>query len=166
MTTYRYPGAVLFRDYARTMVGFGLSGGILAVVETSRMTAAILAVFTTLFALFGLRTLVRNFTCVGLTDEGISIRGIWRRTLNWDDLRAVTLRYFSTRRDHGDGWMQLVIKGSRKSVRLDSTLEGFSIVAARANQAARAHGIQLSPSTLANFASLGTAPMKRHDKNV
>ena len=52
-------------------------------------------------------------------------------------------------------WMQLRLGDGRRRMRLDSNLDGFASIAARAADEARARGVGLDPNTSANLAALG-----------
>ena len=88
-------------------------------------------------------------------ENGISVRGILARRIDWADLSVLRLRYCSSRRDGANGWMQLVLKKPGTSIRIESTLTGFKDIVAVAINAAHKKGLQMSPTTLGNLKVLG-----------
>ena len=107
-----------------------------------------------LFALHGTRTALRHLSVVECGEEGIRLRGPIPKSIRWSELSGLRLRYFSARRDRERGWMQLVLKGSKSTLRVESTLAGFGDIVARAAEAAAAAGLNLSPATLGNLERL------------
>ena len=77
------------------------------------------------------------------------------RAIEWSDVVSVKLGHYTTKRDGTSGWWQLDIKGQRSTLRIDSTLDGFSDIVARAVREARKHGVELSPTTIENLDPLG-----------
>ncbi|MEZ5668228.1 MAG: hypothetical protein R3F55_12475 [Alphaproteobacteria bacterium] len=154
-TSHRYDRKELYRDYGRSAAGLVLTLGPLAVTGASGAAAIVLGGLAGVFALFGLRTGVRQKTAVQVGPGAISTQGLRRVTVRWDEVRRVKLSYFSTRRDRQRGWMQLMLRGDGGAIRLDSQLEDFEAVVAQAAAAVVRHGIAVSDTTAANFAAYG-----------
>ncbi|MBM3572175.1 MAG: hypothetical protein FJX52_07405 [Alphaproteobacteria bacterium] len=76
-------------------------------------------------------------------------------SLEWPLIRDLRLRYYSTRRDRTQGWMQLRLDGPGGALSFDSHLEGFDDLVRRAAAAARTAGLKLSAATLDNLGALG-----------
>ncbi len=160
---WRYPAKVLRGDYARAGLGLALTGTPLLFAAPSTVLFAIFGGLAALFFAFGLRTWARHMTVVDMTATEISAGGpsfisghvSGRVTLAWKDVSAVKLGYFSTKRERTEGWMHLKLQGGGKTLRLESDLEGFTTIAARAASAATANGLALSAATLSNFKALG-----------
>lgn len=152
---YRYPRAALVADYLRAGVGLALSGAPLLLLDLPGWAVAVFAGAAVLFAVFGARTLLRQLTTFRVDGHGVRAEGPFGAALAWRDLARVRLRYYSTRRDRSQGWMQLVLSGGGRTLRLESSLEGFEVIAGRAAAAAAANRLRLSDSTIANFLSLG-----------
>jgi hypothetical protein len=51
--------------------------------------------------------------------------------------------------------MQLVLKGAGRHITIDSRIEGFEEIARAAAHAALDRGIEITPTTAANFGALG-----------
>ena len=114
-----------------------------------------LAAGALLFAVYGFHTVLRHFGAIECNDDGIFVSGPFSRSVSWMALADVQVRYFSTRRDGRKGWMQLVVKSSTQSIRVESTLTGFIDIVSAALNAANKKGIDLSPTTLGNAEVLG-----------
>lgn len=154
MNVYRHGLRSLAADYARC--GAGLAATVTPLVATPLLPALdwTLAAAALLFALHGTKTALRHLSVVECGQEGISLRGPIPKSIRWSELRELRLRYFSTRRDRERGWMQLVLKDSESTLRVESTLAGFGDIVAHAAQAAAAAGLDLSAATLGNLERL------------
>lgn len=157
MSTHRYPLAKLAPDYLRGAAGFAISGGLWTLVPNADYYIAGFGGLTALFLLFTIRTALRHHERVDLTDESILLTGLRRQRLDWDEIDSVGLRYYSTRRNRGGGWMTLQLGAGRRRIVLDSTLQDFDAIAGYAARAAARKGVPLKPWTAANFAALGIA---------
>jgi hypothetical protein len=155
MSDHRYPPAALTTDYLRSGAGFLLTGGPLLLAKPSTPMVYILGGLAILFVLFGLRTALRQMTRIEMTDTRLSATGPLGSTIHWESLEGVKLRYFSTRRDRSEGWMQLKLTSGAGSIRLDSEISDFAAIAARAAHEAEHRGLPLSEATRANLSTLG-----------
>ena len=158
MTELRYPIRTLLGDYIRAIVGFGVGLYILLTVGSSLVIFLIFGGMAILFLVFGLRTLQRHLAVVALSSEGIACRDLRTRSIYWGDLSYLKLRFYGIRRrSSGDGanFMQLTIKGDRVSITMDSSLEGFDLVAWRAAKAARENAVSLDPASAGNLLGIG-----------
>jgi hypothetical protein len=108
-----------------------------------------------LFALFALRTALRQITRYELDTSGIRALGPWPREIPWAQLEDFSLRYYSTRRDGERGWLQLKLTAAGSSLKIDQALEGFDQIAAQALAAAGGRGLAHSHATLDNLHRLG-----------
>ena len=160
MTEHHYPTKAMVGDYARAAFGLALTGTPILLSPAGSAAVYVLGPLALLFAIFGARTGLRHMTVVEADDRKVAVRGLWRGELAWSEIEEVKLNYYSTKRDRSQGWMQLVLRGSGGRLRFDSTLEGFPEVARRAYEISRAKGIELSESSLSNFAALGFEPPK------
>ena len=164
MSTHRYPASSLAADHCRAGIGLLVTGGPLVFLGPISGLIYILAPLAVLFGIFAVRTLVRQLTTYEATETGFRVSGPVGFELAWSDISDMRLRYFSTRRDRGRGWMQLRIRGTGRTVRLDSTLEGFSDIVARAAKEAARHDIALSDATLDNMQALGIAGLSERTR--
>jgi hypothetical protein len=148
---YRHTTRTLAPDYIRAGAGILLTAGPLLFPQTTGTVAWIFGAGLLLFAGYAIHTAVRHASTVRCDENGISVTGPLLRAVDWDDLTDVRVRYFSTRRDGCNGWMQLVVKGPRASIRIESTLSGFKDIVADAVKMADRNEIQLSSTTLGNI---------------
>jgi hypothetical protein len=159
VTDYRYPRKALTGDFARAGVGLVITAGPALAIPATSMTQLILVPLALLFLVFGIRTWLRSVAVIAVTARGISLSAPWQARLAWHNLKAVRLNYYSTRFDRSGGWMQLMLKGQGgpdgATIRVDSTLDGFSEVARHVAAIAQSQRIPLSESTRNNFGALG-----------
>lgn len=155
MSKHRYPPSALRGDYARAGLGLALTLGPAAMVQPGSGALWVLGPLALLFAVFALRTLGRQLAVVELGPDGVSVSGLGRSALRWDEIRSLRLDYYSTRGDRTGGWMQLTAKGPSGRIRVDSALEDFVSVVRAASDAARKAGLEVSEATQANLGHLG-----------
>ena len=151
----RYPARTIALDYFYAALGLAFTLVPLALVTPLAAVTGVLIGFAILFFVFGLRTAIRHDTFVEVSNGGVTLRSLWSFTVPWSELREVKLSYFSTRRDRHGGWMQLRLRGEKRTIRLDSTLDGFDKVVAHAAREARMHEIEFGSETVQNLLALG-----------
>lgn len=158
MTVYRYPRRALMGDYARAAVGLGVGLGVLITVPPAPAIIIIFGGITLLFLVFGLRTLQRQLVQVAITSDGILAAGLITHSVPWQALDRLTLRCYGTRRqmrEGSGGFLQLTLRGGGRSVRLESSIDGFDEIVRRAAVAAQANGVSLDPTSAGNLLDLG-----------
>ena len=163
-TSLRYSWRSLLRDFAGSGIGLALSIGPLAMVRPAEPVAWVLGAAALLFLVYFGRTVCRQLTHIELDEIGIRVRGpavgLLSAAIRWEDLRSLRLDYFSTRRDPDGrtmdgGWMQLRLRDTRHTIRIDSELEGFVGLVRTAVLEARRCGADLDYATRANLGVLG-----------
>jgi hypothetical protein len=155
MSVHRYRRNALIGDGARSLAGLAATVGPLALVETSTPVALLLGALALVFLAYGVRTVARVPHRIKVDEAEIAATGLRPVLLRWVDLSSMKLNYYSTKRDGRGGWMQLKLNAGGRTLRIESTLEGFSEVVARAARAADRRGIELPPATTANLSLLG-----------
>ncbi len=156
MTYYRYPPKSLLSDYLRSAIGVLVTAGPIIFGQLPTSVLVIFAVLATMFALFGLATLKRHWTRIGVSEsELLFVPGGQR--LTWSDLEQLNLRYYSTRKEKDKGWMQLTLRGRGRKMRIESACEGFDDIARLAASSARAKGLAIDQVSADNFQILGIA---------
>ena len=162
MSRHRYRPASVRGDFIRASVGLALCGLSLYAVWNHNVARWIFIVLVAFFVLFALRTLIRQMTEFELTPGGIQ-RSIApggasgkgnSKTLSWNSLDRVRLKYYSTRRDRSDGWMHLVMRAAEGRLSVDSTVDQFDQIAHAAARAAVVNRVDMSGATMSNFAAL------------
>jgi hypothetical protein len=158
----RYSWRVLFPGYARSVVGLAFSLGPLAFVHPAAPVAWALTAAAALFLVYFARTLCRQLTQFELDEAGIRATGPLGAAIRWEELRSLRLDYYSTRRDPEGrtmqgGWMQLRLRDARRTIRIDSELDGFADLVRAAVLEGRRRGIEFDGATRVNLEMLGLA---------
>jgi len=154
MTEHRYPKHSVNSDYTRAAAGIVLTWGPFMAIPATSIAGIILGSLGILFVFFAARTWVRSRTVIRLSDEGLSVATLQNKVIPWQGVTSLELRYFATKRDRSQGWMQLTLKSANAAVRLESTLENFELVVRAAAHAASRRELPLSPSTTENLRAL------------
>ena len=160
---HRYSGKSLRGDYFRAVAGLAFC--VLPLMFASPFGGVFLVFggLASMFAFYGLRVWARQRTVVDVTETVVSAtspriisgRLASRVTLAWDEVRAIKLSYYSTKRERTDGWMNLKLKGAGESLSIESDIDGFPAIAAKAAAVAKANSVSLNETTVSNFAVLG-----------
>jgi hypothetical protein len=151
---YRYPPRALASSYAGSAVGLAFTLGPVAVAQLAAPVAWLLTVAGALFLVYFARTVCRQLTHIELDQAGVRAKGPLGAEIRWEDLRLLRLEYYSTRADREGGWMQLKLRDALRTIRIDSDLDGFALVAARAAREAARLGLSIDASTAANLEAL------------
>jgi hypothetical protein len=152
----RYPRQTIWADYLRAAAGALLCGLPLMMVSVNRWIGFFLAAGFILFALFFVRTALRQVTRYVLGPDTLAADGPAGGLVEWARLDRLKLSYYSTKRDRTDGWMQLSVGSTGgRTVKIDSSLDSFYDVVERAAQAAEAQDLELSRATRVNLHSMG-----------
>lgn len=152
---HRYSFRSLMPDYLRGGAGLAVALVFMALAPDATHILVIFGGLTVLFLLFTMRTVARQGTRVEMTDDAIASAGLRRVALRWQELERVRLRYYSTRRNRTGGWMNLQLRGGGGSITVDSTIEGFEAIAARAARSIVDNRLDADSVTLANLAAIG-----------
>jgi hypothetical protein len=159
MSVHRYSMRALGADYARAGAGMAMTLGPLLFVGPGPAMIAVLGGLGAIFLIFAVRTWLRQMTRVEVSEEGITTESSARlaphTVISWRDLSGLQLKYYSTRRDRREGWLQMKLKTAGRSLRVDSNLDDFPVVARHAAEAARSNGLRLTPATIDNLGALG-----------
>ena len=155
MTSHGYPASAMFGDYVRAAAGLVPAAVILAAIPVGPVAEVVLGGIAGLFALFGVRTMLRHGTRLEVSDSALRATGLLKTSIVWGKLDRMKLGYYSTRRDRRDGWMQLELRSGWSRIHLDSRIEGFGDLVEKSTRAAERRGLPLDTATLANLAVLG-----------
>ena len=120
MFTCKYSRKSISGDYIRAIIGLIITGGLLLAATKFTIFQYIFAAGALLFFGFLLRTFLRQFSSFVVTKQDLKRVGLFKRSLSWDQLKNVTLKYFSTRRDRKAGWYQLTLSDGIVKITLDS----------------------------------------------
>jgi hypothetical protein len=155
MTRHAYPPSALVADYLRAAAGFFPTIAALAIGPVGTAGGMMLVGFAALFAVFGIRTALRQCTSIEVTETALQFSGLLHVSIWWNKLDRMNLSYYSTRRDGRGGWMQLKLRAGWSTVRVDSRVEGFSELVIASARAAEVRGLPLDPATSANLQAFG-----------
>src|SRR5690606_1704454 len=100
----------------------------------------------------------RHVTRITLSEDGIAT-GPWnRRFIAWNDLKGLSLRFYTVRsvigRNKG-GWMSLKLRSDGTDITLASDLPHFQSVVTKASLAAQANAVLVDAYTAHSLQSLG-----------
>ena len=174
MNSYRYPLKELVPDYLRAGFGFFVPVGLMLFTDLAPLVFYVLAGLALLFGIYGLRTALRQATVLSVDGNGLRQEGplgaVFDRYLCWADMRDFRLRYFSTRRDHKQGWMQLILRAADDStshgpIRLDSDLHGFDDIVRMAYDVSERRGLPVDPTSASNLAAMGLGDGEPHGRS-
>jgi len=155
MSEHLYPQGAIIADYCRGGAGLCITAGPLLAVPVTTIAAIILGSMAALFVIFLIRTATHHRMVAQLDDKRVSARSWSIKTINWDGLTQLQLRYFAVKKDRSQGWMQLVLKDPLTTLRFDSTLSGFDEITKAAYRAAQRNDLVLSPPTMENLSVRG-----------
>ena len=155
MFTCKYSRKSISGDYIRAIIGLVITGGLLLAATKITIFQYIFAAGAFLFFGFLLRTFLRQFSSFVVTKQDLKRVGLFKRSLSWDQLNNVTLKYFSTRRDRKAGWYQLTLSDGIVKITIDSELMGFDNVMKICSDTVIQKQITVSETTSENFASSG-----------
>ena len=141
----RYATWAILGDYFRAVGGFGVALMLLIVLPPNPWLLGLFGLVCALFVWFFYQTLLRHCSQVDIHEEGLAVTGLINRRIAWDDLSALSLRYYGTAREikKGEGGhMQLRLTGRNgRRYSFDSGLEGFETLVKRAALEARKRGV-------------------------
>lgn len=158
--SYRYPLSRLMADYLRAALGAGFCLFVLLAADPAPLVLWVFVPLAIIFLLFGLHTARLHITRIEVDDLGISTSEINTRTLSWQQLDRLRLRYFGSKRQRrrGAGSVELALWADGRKMIFDGQVEGFRDIAWHALRAARARNLPLDEATADNLLSLGLDP--------
>ena len=152
---YSYDRGPIYGDMARALIGSAVTLGPALFLDPLPWMFWIFLACGALFVVFGAKTLLKFVTNVSVDTSGLHISGPISKSVAWDDLQSVKLRYYATRRKSDKGWMQLNLKDSRQKVVVDSGLSGFEPIARIAAKQVLDKDLVIDIPTQENFNALG-----------
>ena len=160
-----YPMEGIWGEALRAALGLILGIGLMTVASPGGIVFLVGVVLALLFLAFAAGVWIRRRTVLTLDSKSLTADtglpaampfGLGYRQVDWAEMRGMSLRYFSTRRDRSGGWMQLTLKGRRGRISVLSTVSDFPWIARRAEAAARRNGLTLGTATQRNLLALGS----------
>jgi hypothetical protein len=155
MVELKYPLGSLVYDYLRGILGFGIAVLIIETAGTDTPIFWIVVGFAALFLVWLGNTALRHASRIRFDEEGLK-SGPWpSKTIFWNGLEDMVLRYYSTRRKNKDGWMTLTLKSGKARIDIESSLPHFAAIVARAAHAAKEAKLPLDRITVENMSAIG-----------
>jgi hypothetical protein len=108
-----------------------------------------------LFLVWLANTFLRHMSRIRFDQEGLTSEPWPRKSIAWQNLEEMALRYYSTRRKRKDGWMTLTLRSGKQRIDIESTLPHFADIVARAAHAAKEAHVTLDRITLENLSAIG-----------
>ena len=142
-------------DRAQGATGSALGASVQRVAQPTGPVIRLLAAATVLFLVYFGRAVVRYLTRIELDEGAIRAPGPLGARIPCDEVRSLRLNDNKTRSDRSGGWMQLEVRGTQRSIRIDSSLSGFAGLAALAGREALRRGKWLDERTRSNLGALG-----------
>lgn len=153
--SFRYPAAALRSAYALAVIGMLIGFGPLLLAQPALLFRWLLGAMGGLFLVYFARTVVRQLTWIAIDATGIGVQGPLGVAIRWDEMRAVRLNYYSTRPDRSGGWMEFIVQGPRRAIRVESTLDGFLELVRECTLRAQARGLDIDERSRVNLHALG-----------
>jgi hypothetical protein len=152
---FRYPPQVVAAGYGRSAFGLSISLGPLLFLQPTAWMIPVLIAGGALFLVYTATVVARHTACFALGDSGIEARGLFGGAIAWSELRSVELNYYSTRNDRSNGWIELVARGARSVIRIESVIDGFPAIAERIAREALKHNVPLDERTRMHLTTIG-----------
>jgi hypothetical protein len=152
---YRYAPTTIAAAYARSVFGLAVTLGPLVALQPASWLGVVLVLGAALFLIYAAKSVARHSTRVVVDAAGIRTEGLFGVTIGWDALRAVEMNYYTTRSDGSGGWIELLVRGSGGLIRIESSLEGFTQIAARVAQEAIKRNRPLDDRARTHMRALG-----------
>jgi len=151
VSVHRYPPQTLVGDYMRAGLGLLLTVVPLWYLQPGTAMALALTAIAAICLFFVVRTVERNRIVVSLEDDTITVTGFRKAVLRWDDMARMNLAYYALKRDKSDGLLEVTLKDTATTIKLDSRLENFGAILVKAARVARERRIPLNRITLDNL---------------
>ena len=152
---YRNPSRAMTVDCATGATGFAPAASLLMVVQPGGPVIWVLAAAAALFLVYFDRAVVRYLTQTELDERGIRALGPLGAKIPWDETRSLRLNHNTTRSDRSGGWMQLEVRGTQRSIRIDSSLSDSSGLAALVGRDVSRRGNLLGECIRSNLGAFG-----------
>ena len=152
---YYYTISVLRPDYIKSSIGMALPVVVLCFFSDLLGLLWISAIIFLLFFIIFIRTLIRHFTRITISEKCIKVRIFRERELSWRNLSGLQVYYYKAWRFGGDNWMRVVLRDSNIKLAIESSLEGFEHIVLKAKLSAKENKLKLSPVTISNLTFIG-----------
>jgi hypothetical protein len=158
MLEFRYPLSALVKDYLLGVLGLAASIQILSSTDGESGIFWFFLALAAFFLIVTANAANRHVTRITVNEDGIT-SGPWQRHfIAWNDLKGLSLRFYSVRSVFGrskGGWMTLKLKSGSGSITVDSDLPHFQSLVTKAALVAKDNGVLVDAYTAHNLLSLG-----------
>ena len=152
---YYYTISILRPDYVKSSIGMALPVVVVFFFSDLLGLLWISAIIFLLFFIIFIRTLIRHFTRITISEKCIKVRMFRERELSWRNLSGLQVYYYKAWRFGGDNWMRVVLRDSNIKLAIESSLEGFEHIVLKAKLSAKENKLKLSPVTISNLTFIG-----------
>ncbi len=153
--TGRYPTRAVRWEATKAGIGIAACLGVMLYLNPTAWIAWPLAIIAVLFGLYLWQQLTRLRLSYRVDASGITReQGGQRTALHWQELTDMRLNYYPDGRKASTGMLVLVLRNGQQRFKVDSSLDHFPGLLARAAEAARERGLELHPTTQANLSQL------------
>jgi hypothetical protein len=151
-----YPGGVLLREGIKGMGGAAVCFVILVFLNPTPWLGWPIGVVGLLFFAYFGQQVSRHFMRLRVDESGLTLEllGGFRKIIRWSELSQLRLHFYPQAKGSGKGMLVLTLWCGKVRVKLDSSLDHFPTLLARAAQAARQRELELHPTTAENFSQL------------
>jgi len=162
---FAYPLSALISDYMRGGIGTLLTLPLILFVPMHPIMFWIFLCLSLIFMAYTARTGFRQLTWFELEGPDLTRHGPRQAHLSLETLTEFKLRYFSTRRDRENGWMQLTLKAQGASIVIESTLDGFDQLVEVASHHAAQSAVDVDDTSLSNLNAMGISLRRTQHKD-
>jgi len=151
-----YPEGMLIREGIKGLAGTMACFAIVIFLHPTPWLGWPIGFVGVLFLAYLWQQISRHFMQLRVDESGINqelVGGI-RKIIRWTELKQLRLHFYPQTKGSGSGTLVLTLWGPKQRIKLDSTLDHFPTLLARAAQAARDRKLELHPTTAENLAHL------------
>jgi hypothetical protein len=155
--TLHWRRRAIYGDIARGSCGLVLCAIIMPAFSMLSIGQVAFAGLCILFGSYVFGSVLKLASNVTISDEGIALSRplLGEKRVRWSDARAFEVRYFSVGQIQKKALIDVKVSDGRTSIVMDDGLEDFAGAVRQCWLSARAHGIGVSDSTMANLAAAG-----------
>ena len=151
---YYYNQSSIIGDYIKSAVGLILIITAIIFLDLTQILQFIFIFIVILFIIFTIRTFIRHKSHYFFQNNILYQYGIFHKKLPLDQLINLRIKYFSTARNYENGWFQMKLATKDVKLVVDSSLNGFDIIAKTAATALRNKNLPIDDNTNINLQAI------------
>ncbi len=151
---YYYNESSIIGDYIKSVIGLILTIAPILFLDLAQILQFIFMFIVILFIIFTIRTFIRHKSHYYFENNILYQDGIFYKKLSLDQLINLRIKYFSTAKNRENGWFQLKLTTKDVKLVVDSSLNGFDIIAKMAAAALRNKDLPLDDNTNINLQAI------------